>query len=109
MICELRTYTIAHGHVGDYLRLYGETGLPIQCRHLGAPLGYFSTEVGTLNKVVHLWRFESHADREARRAALESDPEWIAYRRQSVQSGYVVQQENCLLRAAPFFNMETSS
>lgn len=79
MIVEQRSYTTLPGKVPEVLRLVGEEGLPIQRPHLGEPLGYFFSDSGELNRIVHLWGFASPADREARRAALAADPAWQAF------------------------------
>lgn len=55
-----------------------------------------------LNQVVHLWKYESLADRERKRAALEADPDWTLYRRHSAEAGYLAAQENQILKSAPF-------
>ena len=59
MIIDLRTYTVAPGKVAAYLDLYEREGYPIHCRHQGEPLGYYLSEIGTLNQVVHIWKYES--------------------------------------------------
>jgi len=71
-------------------------------RHLGEPMGIFTTDVGTLNQVVFLWRYESQADREHRRAALEADPDWVSYRKRSAEAGNVQHQENKIIKSAAF-------
>jgi len=103
VILDLRTYTMVPGRLGAFLKLYEAEGLPVQIRHQGNPVGYYVTEIGTHNQVVHMWQYESLADREQRRAALERDPEWIAYRERSGAAGNVQHQENKILRPAPFF------
>ncbi|HYD61763.1 MAG TPA: NIPSNAP family protein [Noviherbaspirillum sp.] len=102
MIIDLRTYTMVPGRLRAFLELYEREGLPVQRRHQGEPVGYFVTEIGTQNQVVHLWGYESLADREKRRAALEADPEWIAYRAKSAAAGNVQHQENKILRSVAF-------
>ena len=59
MIIDLRTYTMVPGRLGAYLKLYEAEGLPIHIRHLGQPIGIFTTDVGTVNQVVFFWGFES--------------------------------------------------
>ena len=71
MIIEHRTYTLPHGGMDAYLARYRELALPLQMRHLGRLLGFFVSDIGTLNQVLHIWAYDSMADREARRAALE--------------------------------------
>lgn len=79
MIYEHRTYRLKNGSVSDYLRLVGGEGLPIQRRHLGQLVGYFTTEIGPLNEITHIWAFADLADRAARRASLMADPEWLGF------------------------------
>jgi len=100
MIVEQRTYTLPHGTMETYLRRYEEKALPLQMRHLGRLLGFFVSEVGPLNQVVHLWAYDSYADREIRRAALEADPGWQDFKRINV--GAFVAQEVKILRATSF-------
>jgi NIPSNAP len=77
MIVDVRTYTMAPGRLGAWLKLYEAEGMPIHVRHLGQPIGVFTTDVGTVNQVVFFWGLESQADRERRREALEADPDWV--------------------------------
>ena len=65
-------------------------------------MGYYTTEVGELSHVVHMWQYRDMADREGRRAALEADPRWLAYRSKSSTLGHGVQQQNSLLKAVDF-------
>jgi hypothetical protein len=76
MIVEIRTYVFKCGSVPAFLSTYETNGLEIQKRILGNLLGYFTTESGPLNQVVHLWGYASPDDRMARRAALVADPGW---------------------------------
>ena len=102
MIVDLRTYTMVPGRLGAWLKLYESDGYPIHVRHLGKPMGIFTTDVGTLNQVVFFWRFESQADREKRREALELDPDWISYLKKSGEAGNVQQQETKIIKATAF-------
>jgi len=108
MIVDLRTYTIPVGLLGEFIALYAAEGLALQVRHLGEPLGFFTTEVGELGQVVHLWRYDDLADRERRRAALEADSGWLAYRSKASARGLVVRQVNTILREVDFSKFELS-
>ncbi len=55
MIYEERDYRIVTGRLGDFVKIYGEHGLPLQRKHLGQFIAYFTTEIGELNDVVALW------------------------------------------------------
>src|SRR5258706_15097864 len=59
MIVEHRTYTMKPGTIPEYFRLYQSEGLPIQRRYLPAMIGYYTTELGPLNQVIHLWAYQS--------------------------------------------------
>jgi len=59
--------------------------------------------IGPLSRIVHLWRYESLADREQRRDAMEADPEWQAYRRVALQEDTLVEMENQILKPVSFF------
>lgn len=102
MLVDLRKYTIVPGQLKAYLAVYETYGLPVQRRHVGDPLGYFISEVGTLNQVVHLWGYQDASDRFTRRAAMEADPEWTAYKKMTAEGRYIQQQENQLLLSAPW-------
>ena len=100
MIVEERIYTLHPGKVPEMVRLYGEEGLPLQQRHLGKFIGYFTTESGNLNQVVFMWGFDSLDDRAARRARMAQDPEWQRYLARVVP--LLVSQENRILTPASF-------
>ncbi|MGA7323117.1 MAG: NIPSNAP family protein [Rhodomicrobium sp.] len=100
MIVEKRCYMLKPGTVQQYYQDYQPRGLEIQTRILGNLIGYFHTEIGELNKVVHLWGYESLAERERRRGLLFADQEWLDYLKQSPD--IVVAMESRILVPAPF-------
>jgi hypothetical protein len=100
MIVEQRTYTLHHGTMARYLERYETYGLPVQKQHLGTLIGCYVSEIGPLNQVVHLWAYESLADREERRAKLEEDPAWAKFRK--MNEGQFTFQEVKILRPAVF-------
>ena len=102
MIVEMRTYSIRIGAMREFLELYAREGLALQTQYLGSPLGYYTSEVGELSQVIHLWRYSDMADRERRRAAMESDARWLAYRSKSSSQGHVVRQVNTILKEVDF-------
>lgn len=81
MLIEERCYVLHAEHTpAGYLELYRQSGaLELQMKTLGRLLGYFVTEVGELNAVVHLWGYESFEDRARRRALLAAEPLWQTY------------------------------
>ncbi|WP_421359984.1 NIPSNAP family protein [Agrobacterium rosae] len=79
MFYEIRTYRLKNGAIPAYLDVVEKEGIDIQKSHLGELVGYFFSEIGTINEIVHIWGFTSLDDREKRRAALMADPAWQAF------------------------------
>ncbi len=100
MIVDQRTYTAKIGKIKDYMQLYERKGLAVQTRILGHMVGYFHTEVGPLNQIVHLWAYDSFEERTRRRAELMADPEWVEYVIE--MRPLLEKQENKILIPAPF-------
>src|SRR6478609_577974 len=104
MIVEDRIYTLQPGTAGAYLKAYEEEGLAIQKPILERLVGYYQTEFGTLNQVIHMWAYEDLADRTARRAKLGASPAWQGY--VAKVRPYIVKQENKLLLPANFLKVK---
>ena len=102
MIVELRTYTVKPLRAQDFLQLYEQAALPLQKKHLGNLIGFFVSEVGALNEVVHLWAYDSLAERERRRHAMEQDPGWPLYRKALRELDVIEKQETKLLKSVSF-------
>ena len=101
MIVDHRTYTLHPGKLKEYVERYEREGRAIQTRHLGQPVGWYtSMDIGPLNQVVHLWGYESLEDRVKRRAAMMADPEWLAF--VAKQAPLIQHQENKILAPAVF-------
>lgn len=100
MLYEERTYTLKPGTIGTYFKTYEAEGLEAQKRILGNLVGYFQTEFGTLNQVVHIWAYKSLDDRARRRAKLWQDATWLAYAPKILP--LIERMENRLLVPAPF-------
>jgi hypothetical protein len=102
MLVDHRTYTVRPGTLHLQLALYERHGFEPQKRNLGEPLAYLITETGDVNSYVHMWVYEDAADRERRRAAMQADPDWIAYAQKAADAGYIVKEETKLLTPASF-------
>jgi hypothetical protein len=101
MLVEMRTYTTHPGKWREYLSLYEAEGLAVQQRILGRMVGYYSTELGELNQIVHLWAYEDLNERARRRTALMQDAPWLAYVAKMLP--LLVRQESKILTPASFF------
>lgn len=87
MYYELRTYTLDPLKMADWLALYQSHALDVQSEHLGNLVGFFTSEFGDVNQVVHIWGYASLDDRIARRTAMAADPRWAAFRGLTASSG----------------------
>ena len=92
MLIDVRTYRVKPGKLLQELDLYARYGLVPQTRHLGPPIVYLQSESGALNTLVHLWAFEKAGDRENKRTAMMSDPDWLNYLKMADEAGFLVEQ-----------------
>ena len=102
MIVDHRTYDMHPGKGSAWLEAYRDVGLPVQRRHLGQLLLFATTEVGPINQAVFMWAYESVGDRERRRAGMEQDPGWTAFRLRHQPFQSLKQQTNQLLEPTSF-------
>jgi hypothetical protein len=75
MIYEMRTYDVKPGMLNTYLKVFTEVGMPERKPHNNL-VGFWFTEFGELNQVVHIWQYDSLAHRAALRAELMQNPRW---------------------------------
>jgi hypothetical protein len=104
MIYEERDYRVKVGKLADFVKLYGEYGLPIQKELLGTFHAYFTSEIGELNHVVALWSYESLDDRAVRRATMMADPRWHDYLKRV--DGMLDVQTSRILTPVPYSPMQ---
>jgi hypothetical protein len=75
-IVEMRTYRVKPGSIPEVVKRFGEA-LESSGRNKVAPLGgFFHTEVGPLNRIIHCWPYENLAAREKLRAEAMKLPGW---------------------------------
>jgi NIPSNAP len=97
---EVRTYILKIGAVSEYLRVYQAEGLEVQTRILGNMIGYFYSEIGPLNQVMHIWAYDTFEERQRKRTALMQDQQWLSC---LAKMGALIEtQENKLMYGAAF-------
>ncbi|HZO80858.1 MAG TPA: NIPSNAP family protein [Candidatus Binataceae bacterium] len=100
MIYELRTYTLVLGGTREYEEITKNELLPILAEYGLKPVGYWHTEIGPLNELVHLWAFNDLNERQQKWAAWGRDP-----RRAAIVPrlrALVVSQSNKIMSPAEF-------
>jgi hypothetical protein len=78
MIYELRTYTLKQGTLAEVIKNSGTVSREIRKDDYGKLEGYWSTEIGPLNQVMHLWSYKDLNERARLRAELAKNPRWGA-------------------------------
>ena len=78
-IYELRTYSVIVGKMSEVISLYSQEGWPALSKHPQKLVGYFTGDVGALNELIHVWKFDDDADRRAFWAGVFSDPAFMAF------------------------------
>lgn len=99
-IYEMRIYNLYVGKLGQAVELYRSEGWPALEKYQDKLIGYFTSDVGTLNQLVHLWRFDDDADRRRHWAAVFADDAFMAFA--GKLRPLVLSQENRLLLSAPW-------
>ena len=100
MLIEIRQYQLESGTIPKFYEIYQELGLPVQAPILGNLIMAMHTEIGPLNNFIHLWGYESFADRDKRRAELAANPDWPKYLKEALPLLKNMQNKVCI--AAPF-------
>ena len=99
MIYEVRTYTLRPGTVPEFEERYAKR-LPVAGKHskLG---GFWHTEFGPLNQVIHVYPYDDLRHRTSVRAAMAQDAE-----RNALPGGgeFIVAQEAEIMIPAPFMH-----
>jgi hypothetical protein len=95
MIFEMRTYLLKAGSGPKVEELFGEM---IEGRQtLSRIAGFWRTEVGTLNQIIHIWPYKDLNERDQIRAEAVKKGLWPPK-----SSEYILEMESKILHPAPF-------
>ncbi len=99
---EMRTYTFYVGKLPEAVALLREQGWPALEKggFSAKAVGYFIADSGTINRLVHLWKFDDDADRRRHWARLYEDEGFMGFAGQF--RPLIMTQEVQLLNAAPW-------
>ena len=91
MIYELRVYHCLPGRLPALLKRFDTVTLGLWEKHGIRQAGFWTVLIGESNQdLYYLLQWESHAEREKKWNAFQSDPEWIAKRGESERDGPIV-------------------
>ena len=97
-VYEMRIYTYIPGSMQEVLKRWGEV---IPYREQYSPLAAcWYSELGTLNRLFHVWPYKDLAERDRIRAEVSKDPHWPPQTPE-----ILLYMENKLLIPAPFSPM----
>jgi len=100
---ELRTTRHVSARMAEAVKLYQEIGFPALQKggQDKKRVGYFQSDTGTINQLIHLWKFDDDADRRAHWAGLSANKDFV----EGFASKFrplLMTQEVKLLQAAPW-------
>ena len=76
MIYDVRIYNLKAGKLQEYLKAVKEISLPLRRKNGVKLAGWYYTDIGPSNQVIHIWAYESFAHMEKARGTIEADPIW---------------------------------
>ena len=100
MIVEMRTYNIKVGKLNEFIKIYDNDIREIHTSILGNQIGFFYTEIGSLNQVIHLYGYDTYEDRERRRNLLANNECFLKYLEKVKE--LILSQSNQLLKPSGF-------
>jgi hypothetical protein len=104
MIHELRIYHAMPGRLPDLMNRFDKVTCRLFEKHGIKQVGFWTVAVGESNQdLIYILQWESPAEREAKFASFQADPEWIEARRRSEENGPLVASiANQILRPTSF-------
>ncbi|MBP8149033.1 MAG: NIPSNAP family protein [Comamonadaceae bacterium PBBC1] len=99
-IYELRTYSVIVGKMPEIVSHYKNEGWPVLAKHPQKLVGYFTGDVGALNQLIHVWKFDDDNDRRAFWAGVYGDAEFMAFAAKI--RPLIHEQTNKLMLSAPW-------
>ena len=99
-IYELRTYTLFVGKLNEASEIYKEFGTPWIKKFKNNLVNYYLGDIGALNQIIHIWRFEDDNERRELWKQIFSDEDFIKFA--SKFRPLVLNQENKIMIQAPW-------
>ena len=96
----MRTYNIKTARLNDFIKIYDEEIREVHTKILGNQIGFFYSEFGKLNQVIHLYGYDSYEDRSIRRKELSENLAFKNYVKKVAD--LIVSQDNQVLLPTDF-------
>ena len=102
MIYNMRTYDLKPGSVPEYMRAVEEVALKIRQDYGIKLAGWYYTDIGHLNRIVHVWGYQNYTHFEESRKKVHSDPRWERDYVPRVKN-LILSQQDMMMNGANFF------
>ena len=103
-IYELRTYTLFVGKLHEASEIYKELGTPWINKFKKNLVNYYIGDIGALNQIIHIWKFEDDNERRKLWKHIFSDKDFIKFA--SKFRPLVLNQENKIMTQAPWVEIQ---
>jgi len=75
-VYDFRMYTLKPGATSEYMAAVREVGKPVRDKYGVKLAGWYYSDVGELNQVVHIWAYRDHAHMAEAKAKVAQDLDW---------------------------------
>jgi hypothetical protein len=100
-VYDFRQYTLKPGATPEYMAAVRELALPIRQKYGIKLAGWYYSDVGELNQVVHIWAYQDHDHLKEAKAKVAADPDWTQKYVPRVH-GLIVAQKTYLMLSPDF-------
>ena len=101
MIYDFRQYTFKPGAIPDYMKAVEELSIPIRAKYGVKLAGWYYSDVGELNQVVHIWGYRDYAHLDEAKKQVAADPDWTGKYLPAVRG--LIQAQKTYLMLSPEF------
>jgi hypothetical protein len=102
LIYDMRTYDLKPGSVPEYMSAVEEVALKIRQDYGIKLAGWYYTDIGRLNRIVHIWGYKDYSHFEESRKKVSSDPRWARDYLPRVKN-LILSQQDMIMNGANFF------
>ncbi|MCH2669409.1 MAG: NIPSNAP family protein [Gammaproteobacteria bacterium] len=107
MIYDMRIYDLKPGTTQQYMDAVREVAIKIRSDYGVELAGWYYTDIGPLNRIVHIWAYKDYEHFGRAREQVRSDPRW-ANQYMPLVKGLAVKQQDMIMKAADFFESPSS-
>jgi hypothetical protein len=100
-VYDFRQYTLKPGATPEYMAAVRELALPIRQKYGIKLAGWYYSDVGELNQVVHIWAYQDYDHLKEAKAKVAADPDWSQKYVPRVH-GLIVAQKTYLMLSPDF-------